>query len=127
RWLGEDPLAAAVPPAGVQGDASIRDRSSDRAALLAVIDGLASRACRRLRPFGLSAGTVTVEVRRGEGVARRDEEVDPGLTDPETAAAVARNLAEPILEPAGTVRGVQVRLSRLTVAGPQAPLFPALP
>jgi len=127
RGVGEEPVAVTAPPAWVQEDASIRDRSSDRAALLAVIDGLASRACRRLRPFGLSAGTVTVEVRRGEGVARRDEEVDPGLTDPETAAAVARNLAEPMLEPAGTVRGVQVRLSRLTVAGSQAPLFPEIP
>jgi hypothetical protein len=60
-------------------------------------------------------------------VARRDEELDPGLSDPDTASAVARNLAEPMLDPAATVRGVQVRLSRLTTAGSQAPLFPEIP
>jgi DNA polymerase IV len=127
RAVGEEPVAVTAPPAWVQEDAAIRDRSTDGAALGAVIEGLARRACRRLRPFGLSAGTVTVEVRRAEGVARRDDELDPGLADPETAAAVARNLAEPLLDPAGTVRGLQVRLSRLTTAGSQVPLFPEIP
>ena len=128
RAIGEEPVAVTAPPAWVQEEASIRDRRSDREALFGVIDGLARRASRRLRPFGLSAGTVTVEVRRGpDGSARRDEELDPGLTDPDTVAAVARNLAEPLLDPAGTVRGVQVRLSRLTAAGSQVPLFPDIP
>ena len=127
RAVGEEPVAVTAPPAWVQEDASIRDRHSDREALLGVTEGLARRACRRLRPFGLFAGTVTVEVRRGEGVVRRDEELDPGLGDADTAAAVARNLAEPLLEPASTVRGLQVRLSRLTTAGSQAPLFPEIP
>ena len=40
---------------------------------------------------------------------------------------VARNLAEPLLEPAASVRGVQLRLSRLTTAGSQVPLFPEIP
>jgi DNA polymerase-4 len=127
RAVGEDPVPVTAPPAWVQEDAVIRDRSSDRAALLAVAEGLAGRACRRLRPFGLAAGTVTVEVRRVDGVVRRDFELDPGLTDPETAAAVARNLAEALLDPIATVRGVQVRLSRLTTMGSQVPLFPEIP
>lgn len=127
RAVGEDPVPVTAPPAWVQEDAVIRDRSSDRAALLAVVEGLAGRACRRLRPFGLSAGTVTAEVRRADGVVRRDFELDPGLTDPETASAVARNLAEALLDPIATVRGVQVRLSRLTAMGSQVPLFPEIP
>ena len=128
RAVGEEPVAVTAPPAWVQEETSIRDRRSDREALASVIDGLARRACRRLRPFGLSAGTVTVEVRRGaEGGVRRDDELDPGLTDPDTVAAVARSLAEPLLEPPASVRSVQVRLSRLTIAGSQAPLFPEIP
>jgi DNA polymerase IV len=127
RGVGEDPVPITAPPAWVQEDAVIRDRSSDREALGAVVEGLAGRACRRLRPFGLSAGTVTVEVRRADGVVRRDFELDPGLTDADTTAAVARNLAEPLLDPVASVRGVQVRLSRLTTLGSQAPLFPESP
>jgi len=127
RGVGEDPVPVTAPPAWVQEDAVIRDRSSDRAALLGVVEGLAGRACRRLRPFGLAAGTVTVEVRRADGAVRRDFELDPGLTDPDTAGAVAKNLAEPLLDPIASVRGVQVRLSRLTTVGSQAPLFPEIP
>jgi DNA polymerase-4 len=127
RGVGEAAIPVTAPPAWVQQDAVIRDRGSDRAALLSVVEALAVRACRRLRPFGLAAGAVTVEVRRSDGAARRDEELDPGLTDPETAAAVARGLAEPLLDPPAGVRGVQVRLSRLTALGSQAPLFPEIP
>jgi DNA polymerase-4 len=127
RGVGEDPVPVTAPPAWVQEDAVIRDRTSDHTALGAVVEGLAVRACRRLRPFGLSAGTVTVEVRRVDGVVRRDEDLDPGLTDPDTAAAVARNLAEPLLDSIASVRGLQVRLSRLTTRGSQAPLFPEIP
>jgi DNA polymerase-4 len=127
RGVGEDPIPVTAPPAWVQEDAVIRDRSSDRLAVLEVVEGLAGRACRRLRPFGLAAGTVTVEVRRADGATRRDFELDPGLTDSDTAGSVARNLAEPLLDPIASVRGVQVRLSRLTALGSQAPLFPEIP
>jgi DNA polymerase-4 len=127
RGVGEDPIPVTAPPAWVQEDAVIRDRSSDRAALLSVVEALAGRACRRLRPFALAAGTVTVEVRRPDGAARRDFELDPGLTDVETAASVARNLAEPMLDSSASVRGLQVRLSHLTALGSQAPLFPEIP
>lgn len=127
RGVGEEPIPVTAPPAWVQEDAVIRDRGSDRAALLSVVEALAGRACKRLRPFGLAAGTVTVEVRRPDGAVRRDFELDPGLTDPDTAASVARNLAEPLLDSSTGVRGLQVRLSRLTALGSQAPLFPEIP
>ncbi len=127
RGVGEEPIRVTAPPAWVQEDSVIRDRSSDREALLAVVEGLTARACRRLLPFGLAAGTVTVEVRRADGAVRRDFELDPGLSDPDTAASVARNLADPLLDPVASVRGVQVRLSRLTAQGSQAPLFPEIP
>jgi DNA polymerase-4 len=124
RGEGEEPVAVTAPPVRVQEESAIRDRRTDRQALRQVVEGLAARACRRLRPFGLAAGTVTVELRRGDTTVRREENLDPGLTDEETARAVASTLVEPVLEPASTVRSVQVRLSRLGRPGAQAPLFP---
>jgi hypothetical protein len=70
---------------------------------------------------------VTVEVRRGESSQRRAEALQPGLADDDTARHVARSLADPLLEPAATVRAVQLRLTRLSPAGSQSPLFPGLP
>jgi DNA polymerase-4 len=123
RGEGEEPVAVTAPPVRIHEEALIRDRRTDREALRQVVEGLAGRACRRLRPFGLAAGTVTVELRRGDLTARREENLEPGVTNEETARAVARALAEPILEPASTVRAVQVRLTRLGRPGAQASLF----
>jgi DNA polymerase-4 len=127
RGHGEEPIAVAAPPSWIQEEAKIRARGSDRAALEVLLDGLATRAVKRLRPFGLQAGMVTVEVRRGESSQRRAETLQPGLADEETARHVARTLAEPLLEPAAMVKTVQLRLTRLAAAGSQSPLFPGLP
>jgi DNA polymerase-4 len=124
RGEAEDPIAVTAPPVRIHEEAAIRDRRTDREALRQVVEGLAARACRRLRPFDLLAGTVTVELRRGDTAVRREESFEPGLGDEDTARAVASALAEPILDPASTVRSVQVRLSRLGRRGAQAPLFP---
>jgi hypothetical protein len=107
----------------VQEETAIRDRSGDAVALEEVLAGLAERAGRRLRPFDLAAGTVTVEVRRGDVVHRRDETLEPAVADLDTIAFVARALAEPLLQPASTVRSVNVRLSRLQRIDRQAALF----
>jgi DNA polymerase IV len=120
----EQPIAAAAPPSWIQEEAVIRDRRTDRAGLLAVASGLAERACRRLRPFDFVAGSVAVEVRRGEGTLRRDESFEPGIADDETARQVVRTLAEPLVEATAGVRAIQVRLSRLARRTPQASLFP---
>lgn len=120
----ESPIAVAAPPSWIQEEAVIRDRRTDRAGLLAVAEGLAQRACRRLRPFDMAAGVVTVEVRRTEGSLRRDETFEPGIADEATARQVVRALADPLVEVAAGVRVIQVRLSRLARRLPQASLFP---
>lgn len=127
RGEGEEPIAVAAPPSSVQEEALLRDRRPDRASLLEIIDSLAARAARRLRPFGLAAGQIAVEVQRAEVPTRKAENLEPGITDEATASAVARTLAEALVEPTATVRSVRVRLNRLQPAGQQATLFPDAP
>jgi len=121
----EEPIAVAAPPTWIQEEAVIRARGSDREALQEILDGLALRAARRLRPFHLRAGSVTVEVQRGASAQRRSESVQPATADEDTLREMIRLLAEPLIEPAGTVRALQVRLSRLAGPSRQTPLFPA--
>jgi DNA polymerase-4 len=123
---GEEPIPMAAPPAWVQEEARVRDRNTTREDLLSLLDGLASRACRRVRVFGVLAGTVTVEVRRGESSARRSSSLRPGLADDETAARVVRGLADGLLEPPAGVHALQVRLGRLSPPPREAPLFPGM-
>jgi DNA polymerase-4 len=124
---GEEPIPVAAPPSLLQEEALIRDRRTDRTSLLEVVDSLAARAARRLRPFGLEARQVAVEVQRGELSTRKVENIEPGLADEAAMSAVAITLAETLVEPASTVRRVQVRLTRLQPTGMQAALFPDLP
>ncbi len=126
RGLSDEPVPVAAPPTWIQEDAPIRAQQSDREALEAVVDALVARAVRRLRPFGVVARALSVEVRRAESVLRRSQDVPSGIGDEATAREVARGLAEALLIPAASVRGVQVRLGRLTRALPQEPLFPSL-
>jgi DNA polymerase-4 len=125
RGEGEEPVAVAAPPSSIQEETAIRSSRNDRAALEAILGGLVDRASRRIRPFGLRAGSVSVEVRRSDGPLRRTEVFSPGVAD-ETARDVVRSLAGPLLEPPSGVRGLQVRLGRLETPRPQAPLFPEL-
>jgi DNA polymerase IV len=123
----EQPIALSAPPSAVQEEAVLRDRRTDREGLEAILDGLAGRACRRLRPFGLAAGTVTVEVRRPDGPVRRTEAVEPGIEEDATGRAAVRTLAQGILEPAASVRALVVRLGRLHRPRPESTLFPLHP
>jgi DNA polymerase IV len=123
---GEEPIPVAAPPAWVQEEIRVRDRRATSSDLLSLLDGLAQRASRRMRAFGVQAGSVSVEVRRGEAAARRSTELRPGLADDETAARVVRGLAEPLLEPASGVRGLQVRLGRLARPSGESSLFAGL-
>jgi DNA polymerase IV len=122
----EEPIAVAAPPTYVREEAVVRDRRSDAGILAGLVERLAEQACRRLRPFGLGAGAMAVEVERGESSARREEAFEPPLRDEATARAVARALAEPLLEPA-KVRMVRVRLSRLSPLSAQRSLLPLGP
>jgi DNA polymerase-4 len=123
----EAPVALSAPPTAIQEEAVLRDRRTDREGLEAILEGLASRACRRLRPFGLAAGSVSVEVRRPDGPVRRTEAIDPGIEDDETSRAVVQGLAAAILDPPAGVRALVVRLGRLHRPRPQSTLFPLHP
>jgi DNA polymerase-4 len=126
RGDGEEPVAVATPPSSVQEEAVVRDRRSDLEALEEIVESLARRAARRLKPFHLATRALTVEVRRPVATGRRSEAFAQGLGDEDSIAGHARALVTPLLEPAEGVRALQVRLSHLETPSPQAPLFPAL-
>jgi DNA polymerase-4 len=127
RGDDEPPIAVAAPASSIQEEAPVRDRHSDAPALAEMVEGLARRVARRLKPFRLSAAALGVEVRRASGTARAAESLRPALADEAEIADLARTLAVPLLEPAEGVRSLVVRLSRLEAASAQAPLFPASP
>jgi DNA polymerase-4 len=127
RGEDEAPVAVAAPPVSIQEEAPVRDRRSDAAALAVVVEGLARRAARRLKPFRLAAAALTVEVRRASDTARASESLRPAVADEDEAAALVRAMAHPLLEPAEGVKALVVRLSKLESATAQAPLFPASP
>ena len=122
RGAGEQPIAVTAPPSWVQEEAIIRDARTDRASLSEVVEGLALRAARRLRPFRLAAGALAVEVRRVDGAGRRGDSFQPAVASEETLRSIAAGLAAPLLDPASAVRAVQVRLTRLAAYDAQAPL-----
>jgi DNA polymerase-4 len=124
RGEGEEPIPVAAPPAALHEEATIRDRRSDSTALAEVVDSLARRAARRLRPFGLAAEQVAIEVHRGDATARRSETFRLALEDEEAIAGVVGTLAGALLEPAAGVRSLSVRLGKLHVPDAQAALFP---
>ena len=127
RGEGEEPVAVAAAPSTIVEEAPIRSRQNDRGALESILDGLAERACRRLRPFNLEAGSLAVEVHRAEGAMRRSENVEPGVSDEATAREVVRTLAAPLLAPVTGIRSLHVRLARLAPRPPQSRLFPEFP
>ncbi|MFN8096186.1 MAG: hypothetical protein U0599_28900 [Vicinamibacteria bacterium] len=127
RGENEAAVAVAAPPVSVQEEAPVRDRRSDADALAVVAEGLARRAARRLKPFRLSAGALTVEVRRAADTARAVEALRPAVADEDDLAALVRLIAAPLLEPAEGVKALVVRLTKLESPTVQAPLFPASP
>jgi DNA polymerase-4 len=127
RGEDERPLAVAAPPAFLQEEATIRDRRSDGRAIEDVLDAVARRAARRLKPFRLAAAALSVEIRRANETTRRAEALRPAVADEDALASRACSLAAAVLEPAEGVRAVVVRLSRLEPPFAQATLFPASP
>jgi len=124
RGEDEPPIATAAPPLFIHEEAAIRDRHSDGRALEEVLDAVARRAARRLRPFRLAAAAITVDVRRAHETARRAELLRPAVADEDAVAARACALAAPLLEPAEGVRSLAVRLARLQPPLAEVPLFP---
>lgn len=122
---GDPPIAIAASPSWIQDEAVVRDRAADAAALAELLDGLVHRACRRLRPFGLAASSLSVEVERGAARERRSEDLWQGCADEAALAGTARTLATPLFEPARSVRRLVLRLYRLHKPSRQEPLFPA--
>jgi DNA polymerase-4 len=119
----ESAVPVAAPPAWIQEEAVVRSRRNDAQSLSQLLEGLVARATRRLRPFDLRAGSVVLEVQRGASALRRSETLEPPCADEETLLAIVARLAGGLLEPAGGVRRLQVRLARLAGPGRQTSLF----
>jgi DNA polymerase-4 len=126
RGQGEAAVALAAPPSSVHEEAQVRDRRSDLEALEQIVDALARRAARRLKPFHLVARAITVEVRRPVAGRRRSETFADGVSGEDVIATRAQALVAPLLEPSDGVRALQVRLSRLETPTSQTSLFPVL-
>ena len=126
RGEGEEQVTLATPPTVVHEETQVRDRSTDVEALEQIVEALARRAARRLKPFQLVARGLTVEVRRRVAADRRSEAFAYGLAREEMIGERARELAAPLLKPPDGVRVLQVQLSRLETPTPKTPLFPAL-
>ncbi len=127
RGTDEAPVAVAAPPSWLLEEVTVRDPRSDRTALLLLLDGIAERACRRLRPHDLRAESISVDVLRASRRLRRSQTVEPGIAEADAASAVIRHLAEPLLEPATGIRGFAVRFTRLSRGAAQPSLFPEQP
>jgi DNA polymerase-4 len=123
----EPPVTIMAPPQWVQEDLAIRDDGNDRETLESLLDGLVRRARRRLLPFDLAAGSLTVEVRRGQTMLTRTAHLPAGVRDERVLCSVASRTARPLLDPAHLVRGLRLRLARLTPLRPASSLFPDLP
>lgn len=121
---GDAPIAVAAPPAWVQEEAEVHGRPPHSEDLQRLLDGLVQRACRRLKPFGLAVGSLSVEVERGAATERRSDTLWPGSAEVDTLATIASALAAPALEPAASVRRLTLRLSRLFRPSRQETLFP---
>ena len=82
---------------------------------------------RRLRPFGLGAHSVTVDVRRRGGGDRRHAQLPSPVTSERDAVDCVARLAAPLLEGSGGVRSLHVRLAHLAQPNLQGTLFPERP
>jgi len=127
RGNDDVPVALAAPPTSVRIETTLRSPQNDRDGLLQVLDGLAARAWRRLRPFGLAAGSLGLEVRRGGIAQRASLSLDPPVADEATGRVRLQELGSGLLDSPHQVRSLEVRLARLVrpvLDSPQAPLFP---
>jgi DNA polymerase-4 len=126
---GEDdvPVERTAPPAWVLEEQTLRSPHNDRDALRALVEGLAARAVRRLRPFGLGAHSVSVEVKRRLASDRRHAQLPFPLAGERDAAECVARLAAPLLEAPGAVRSLHVRLGSLSHPDVQGTLFPQRP
>lgn len=120
----ESPIAVTAPPTWLQEEGKVRGAHADPLALAEILQDLADRASRRLRPFGLAAETLTVEVLRGAATDRRSSTLERPLSSGDAIGHAALRLVQPLFEPAGSVKGIVLRLSRLRTASLQTPLFP---
>ncbi len=121
---GEPPIERAKPPETARAELTIRDLRTDRVALIEALDGLVERAFRRVRPFGLGAGAITIEMRRADDSQREHTVFHQVVTDSASLRQIARGVAAPMLDSAAHVRGLAVQLSRLAKPSLQSELFP---
>ncbi len=123
----EPAVSTMAPPVCLQEELTLHDRTNDSQALRQLLDGLVSRACRRLQAFGLAAGSLTVEVRRGGAPLTRSERLATPVCDEPVLRRIAARLGGPLVEAAPMVRALGVRLTHLDQRRPSFPLFPEAP
>lgn len=120
----EAPIEVAAPPSSLHEEHTVRDSHVTQADLGQLVGDLAARAVRRLRPFDLAAHSLTVEVRRTEGVQRRHLQLHPPLSAAGPARDVARTVGLELLGSARGVKQLRVRLGQLRELPEQTALFP---
>jgi DNA polymerase IV len=122
----EPSIAVAAPPTRIAEEIAVREPRREVEGLVGMLDRLVARAFARLRPFGLGAGMLSVDVRTLDREEHRSETLEPELFDTATAQGVARRLTVPLLDPPLCVRALGLRLARLAPARAQASLFASL-
>jgi DNA polymerase-4 len=122
-----EPIPPLAPPSVIEEEARLHDPGTDRVALESSAARLAGAAAERLRPLGLAAGSIQVDViRPGHGFSSRAERLARPSAQASTLAGLARQVVRSLPFPTVGVRGVRVRLSDLRAASSQASLFPDL-
>ncbi len=125
RGIDEPAVAVAAPPVVVAEELRLRARAADRQALLAIVEGIVGRVWRRIHPFDLTIGSLTLEIHRaGDGGERRSDAFEPPIETEDELRAAARTMAESLATTPAGVRGLALRAARLSPPARQAPLFP---
>jgi DNA polymerase-4 len=121
------PIPPMAPPSAIEEEARLHGSATDRVTLETSAARLAAAAAERLRPLGLAAGSIQVDViRPGRAFSSRAEKLARPSAQASTLAGLARQVVRSLPVPTVGVRGVRVRLSDLRAPSSQASLFPEL-
>ncbi|MBN2370997.1 MAG: hypothetical protein JXO72_10970 [Vicinamibacteria bacterium] len=118
--LSQDPpIPVTAPPTSVHEEATIRDVHTSRADLESILDNLARRALRRIRPFDLHVSGLSVEVIRGESQNHRAARLRDGVADERAIIGILRALSGALFVTPRSIRHVSIRLGPLSPMPPQ--------
>jgi DNA polymerase-4 len=123
---GDSSIPVAAPPTTVHEEATIRDSHASRADMEFILENLARRALKRIRPFDLRAMGLTVEVHRVESHDHRAARFRDGISDERTLIGILRNLSESLFATPRSIRRIVIRLGPLSPSPSQYSMFPDL-